>query len=360
MPPIRQDKCCLRSQHAGILAVKSELGLAAGAAKDTMPNSTKVTLKQLRYFARVVERGSISSASHDLNIAQTALGLQVRALEESLGVTLLIRHPKGVRPTVKGQQVYDASCEILGAVNAMVATVSKKSKTQSRDIWLGLALNLVRAIGSRAVVLQPDCIPGNKLHISEGSRGDLLQDVLSGKLDWAIVHEAEDVEGCHSVPILRQSVMLICKPGSGLASGPVALREALTHDLVLDSGRWVISGVLAKAAQALKLKPKLKFEVDSVSTMRQLILNEGVCGLLNQTIVRNEIDQGTLEGHTIIEPPLDITAYFVTRSQDMPSAADLPVLEFIDTLVDEFCAENPVGEVRLARVASLLRPELAK
>lgn len=72
-----------------------------------MPNSTKVTLKQLRYFARVVERGSISSASQDLNIAQTALGLQVRALEESLGVTLLVRHPKGVRPTVEGQLVYD-------------------------------------------------------------------------------------------------------------------------------------------------------------------------------------------------------------------------------------------------------------
>ena len=235
-----------------------------------MPNSTQVTLKQLRYFTRIVERGSISSASHDLNIAQTALGLQVRALEESLGVTLLVRHPKGVQPTVEGQLVYDSSCEILGAVNAMVVAVSNRSTTKPRDIWLGLAPNLIRAIGTRAVVLQADCISDIKLHISEGSRDDLLRDVLKGELDWAIIHEAEHVEGCRSVPILRQSVMLICKPGSGLPPGPVALQEVLARDLVLDSGRRVISGVVAKAAQTLGLKPNVKFEVDSLSTIRQI------------------------------------------------------------------------------------------
>ncbi len=325
-----------------------------------MPNSTRVTLKQFRYFVRIAERGSISSASHDLNIAQTALGLQVRALEESLGVTLLVRHPKGVQPTAEGQLVYDSSCEILRAVNAMVVAVSNNSKTQPRDIWLGLAPNLIRAIGTRAVVLQADRIPGVRLHISEGSRGNLLQDVVRGELDWAIVHEAEAVEGCRSVPILRQSVMLICRPGSGLPPGPVALQDVLARDLVLDSGRRVISGVVAKAAQNLKLKPIVRFEADSVSTIRQVILNEGVCGLLNRAIVQDEIDQGTLEGHIIIEPPLDITAYFITRSQDAPSASDLPVLEFIDTLVDDYCAENPDGEVRLAMVASMLQPETAK
>lgn len=325
-----------------------------------MLNSTRVTLKQLRYFARIVECGSISSASQDLNIAQTALGLQVRALEKSLGVTLLVRHPKGVQPTVEGQLVYDSSCEIIGAVNAMVVAVSNKSKSQPRDIWLGLAPNLIRAIGTQAIVLQADSIPGFRLHISEGSRDDMLQDVLNGELDWAIVHEAEDVEGCRSVPILRESVMLICKPGSGLPEGPVALQEVLARDLVLDSGRRVTSGVVGKAAQTLGLKPNVKFEVDSISTIPQMILNEDVCGLLNRAIVQEEIDQGTLEGHMIIEPPLDITAYFVTRSQDTPGAADLPVLEFIDTLVDEYCAENQEGEVRLAKVASLLQSELAK
>jgi len=325
-----------------------------------MSNSARVTLKQLRYFTRIVDCGSISNASLDLNIAQTALGLQVRALEKNLDVTLLIRNPKGVQPTAEGQLIYDSSCEILGAVNAMFSTVSQKSGTQPRDIWFGLPSNFIHAIGTRAVVSQADSIPGIRLHISEGTRDDLLKDVLEGQLDWAIVHDAEEVEGCRSVPILRQSILLICKPGSGLPPGPVPLRDVLAHDLVLGNEKRVISSVVVKAARALRLKPNVKFEVDSVSTIRKVILDEGVCGLLSRAIVQDEIDQGILEGHTVIEPPLDITAYFVTRSQHSPGIADLPVLEFIDTLVDEYSSENPAGEVRLARVASLLQPEFAK
>lgn len=325
--------------------------------KDAMPNSTQVTLKQLRYFAGIVEHGSISSASRDLNIAQTALGLQVRALEENLAVTLLVRHPKGVSPTAEGRRVYESSCEILGAVNAMVANVSNRASTQFSDIWLGLAPNLIQAIGTQAVTLQAENVPDVRLHITEGSRNDLLEDVLKGELDWAIVHEVDDVEGCRAVPVLRQSIMLICKPGAGLPPGPVTLQDVFARDLVLDSGRRVISRVVSKAAKALGQKPNVKFEVDSVSAIRQMILNEGVCGLLNRAMVQDEIDQGTLEGHMVIEPPLDITAYFVTRSQNTPRASVLPVLEFIDGLIDEYCAANPDGEVRLARVASLLQPK---
>ncbi len=322
-----------------------------------MPNSTPVTFKQLRYFARIVERGSISSASHDLNIAQTALGLQVRALEESLGVALLVRHPKGVSPTTEGQLVYDRACEILGAVHAMVLAVNREPRAKTRDIWIGLAPNLIRAIGTRALVTQAEHIPDVRLHLSEGTRSVLLQGVLKGDLDWVIAHEATDIEGCRSVPILRQSVMLICKPGTGLPPGPVSLKDVLARDLVLDSGRQVISGIVVQAAQTLGLQPKVKFEVDSASTIRQMILSENVCGLLSGEMVQDELDQGKLEGHMIVDPPLDITAYFVTRLQSMPVAADLRVLEFIDTLLDEYCAADPDGQVRLGRIASSLKLE---
>jgi len=319
-----------------------------------MLNSTQVTLKQLRYFTRIVERGSISGASADLNIAQTALGLQVRALEGALGVTLLVRHPKGVAPTPEGELLYKSSCEILVAVNAMVTTVSADAKARSRDVWLGLPPNLINAFGTRAVVEQSAQIPGIRLHISDGASGDLLEDVLKGELDWAFVHNAEDVEGCRAVPIIRQSLMLICKPGSGFSPGPVTLKDALACDLVLDSARRLISGVVAKATQALRQTPNVKYEVDSLNAIRHLILSEGVCGLMSRAVLQDDIDQGLLEAHLIVDPPLDITAYFVTRSHDPLVAQDRPVLAFLDTLIADYCDAHPDVEVRLGQLAALL------
>ena len=59
--------------------------------------------RQLRYFLGVYEAKSITKASERLNVAQPALGLQVRKLEEELGVDLFFRHSRGVTPTEAGQ-----------------------------------------------------------------------------------------------------------------------------------------------------------------------------------------------------------------------------------------------------------------
>ena len=320
-----------------------------------MPNSEQVSLKQLRYFARIVECESISSASHNLNIAQTALGLQVRALEASLGVTLLIRHPRGVSPTVEGKIVYSAAVDILASVNKMVVSVNLQSSSKPRDIWIGLSKNIVSAIGASAIVLQDEYIPGVRLHIMEGFRSTLVHDVIEGDLDWAMIPEASEVEGCHSVPIFSQSIRLICKPGSELSPGPVTMKKVLNGNLVLGSQGQVIPMLLSKAAKQLRLKYNVKFEVESVSTQRQLILNENVWGLLPSSRVEEWVKQGSLEAHDIIDPPLNATSYFVTRLQDPIGTHDLPILKFIDMLMDNHKLENPNrGWKQLGKMVALL------
>ena len=55
-------------------------------------------IKQLRYFMGVLEAKSITKAAEHLYVAQPALGLQIRKLEEELGVELFVRHSRGVAP----------------------------------------------------------------------------------------------------------------------------------------------------------------------------------------------------------------------------------------------------------------------
>ena len=324
-----------------------------------MTISTQVTLKQLRYFSRIVELGGISRASHDLHIAQTALGLQVRALEDSLGVSLLLRHPKGVTATEEGKYVYDRSKEITASVDELVSDIRSRASDRPRDIWLGLAPNVMRAIGVQAAVLQADQIPGIRLHLLEASRNELLDEVRRGELDWAIVHEAEKVDGMITIPILREAILLVTRRGDGLIPGPVHLRDALSRDLVLDSGRRVVARVLSKAAQELGLKANIRFEIDSVAVIKQMILLENLSGFFNFALVKEEVERGELEIHEIVNPPLEITAYFVVRSHDSPKGADLPVLGFIDTLLDSYCEDIPIGETRLNRLVAFAECEPA-
>ena len=65
-----------------------------------------MNLRQLRYFVSVVEAGNMTRAAEQLHVAQTALGMQIRQIEEDLGVALLVRHSRGVEPTKAGSLLH--------------------------------------------------------------------------------------------------------------------------------------------------------------------------------------------------------------------------------------------------------------
>src|SRR5690606_5758821 len=63
-------------------------------------------LRQLRYFVRIVELGSLTRAAKDLYIAQPALSAQISKLENELDIKLLTRSVRGVMPTEAGESLY--------------------------------------------------------------------------------------------------------------------------------------------------------------------------------------------------------------------------------------------------------------
>jgi DNA-binding transcriptional LysR family regulator len=77
-------------------------------------------IRQLRYFAAVAERGSVSQAALELNLSQSSLSEALRKLETELGVELLERSPRGVRPTAAGEALL---VEARGAIERFDAAL---------------------------------------------------------------------------------------------------------------------------------------------------------------------------------------------------------------------------------------------
>lgn len=70
-------------------------------------------LRHLANFARVVEAGSMKSASDALGISPSGLSESVKLLENRFGTALLIRHKSGVTPTTEGERVYASASGIV-------------------------------------------------------------------------------------------------------------------------------------------------------------------------------------------------------------------------------------------------------
>jgi LysR family nitrogen assimilation transcriptional regulator len=69
--------------------------------------------RHLYYFVKIVEAGSFSQAARTIHVAQPALSQQISELEASLGVALLQRSARGIRPTVAGERLYEGAASLL-------------------------------------------------------------------------------------------------------------------------------------------------------------------------------------------------------------------------------------------------------
>ena len=80
----------------------------------------------------------MTRAASELHIAQPALGMQIRQLEDDLGVALLVRHSRGVDPTPAGAALHRRALAILALVEDSRREVIAAAGNESESVSLGL------------------------------------------------------------------------------------------------------------------------------------------------------------------------------------------------------------------------------
>lgn len=78
---------------------------------------------KLRIFHAVAEKGSLTHAGDVLHLSQSAVSRQIRALEESLSVTLFHRHARGLILTEQGELLFDATTQMVRRLDATAARI---------------------------------------------------------------------------------------------------------------------------------------------------------------------------------------------------------------------------------------------
>ncbi len=83
--------------------------------------------RQLRYFCKIVECGSFSRAAATIHVAQPALSQQIAELEAQMGIELLQRSARGVRPTRSGELLYREASVILRQLDQLPSLIRSSS-----------------------------------------------------------------------------------------------------------------------------------------------------------------------------------------------------------------------------------------
>ncbi|MBK9198066.1 LysR substrate-binding domain-containing protein [Candidatus Skiveiella danica] len=228
-------------------------------------------LRQLRYFVRVVELGSISRAALDLDLVQSALSQQISRLEGELSTRLLQRTTKGVTPTEAGMAFFREAQ--LALRHAEQAARAARQARLSGTVSVGLAPTTAAVLGLPLMHAMRQRYPDVRLHMVESLSGHLTQMLNARQLDLAVLFETDAARRWSVTPLLEEKLYLI-RSRRGLpakAGASVSIAELADMPLILPTGPHGLRSTLDAAFARAGIRPVLAAEIDSLALLMDAV-----------------------------------------------------------------------------------------
>jgi LysR family transcriptional regulator, hydrogen peroxide-inducible genes activator len=231
---------------------------------------SQVTLRQLRYFDALARHVHFGRAAEACAISQPALSMQIKELEEALGGVLLERSARQVALTKLGEEAVQRVRGILRSVDEL-----GDFARASRDRLVGrLRIGMIPTI---APYLLPKVIgnlnrmhPELELHVRETLTQKLIQELVEGRLDTAIVALPVSEPSLVEVALFSEHFLLV-RPGADEGT-PVPSRETLREMrlLLLEEGHCFRDQALS-FCNMQSSPPREVLDASSLSTLVQMV-----------------------------------------------------------------------------------------
>ena len=227
-------------------------------------------LRQLRYFARVVELGSMSRAALDLGVVQSALSQQISRLEGELSTRLLQRSAKGVVPTEAGLAFFREAQ--LALRHADEASRAAQQARLSGSVSVGLAPTTASVLGLPLMRAMRERYPEVRLQMVESLSGHLAAMLNARQLDLAVLFDTHPARRWSVTPLLEERLFLIQARGPGPAlPAKLRLRDLRGVPLILPSPGHGLRRTLDAAFARARLKPEIALEIDSLTMLMDAV-----------------------------------------------------------------------------------------
>ncbi len=246
------------------------------------------TLRQLRYFVAVAERGSVSGAAQALSISQSAVTEALKELEGDLGVVLFDRHARGLSVTHKGQLFLRHATRILGGVSDARRALGEDEGAAPGQLALGVTALVAGYVLSDLLARYRRAFPGVKVSAIEDT-GDYLEHLLvGGELDVAVMVTSNLRDRMAlTTDLIEDSPYRLWTPlGHRLAGrDTVSIDEVAGEPLIMLTIDEIEENT-AKLVHALGRKPDIAFRTRSVEAVRSLVATGAGVAILPELVYR--------------------------------------------------------------------------
>ncbi len=231
-------------------------------------------LNQIRYFLEVAESQHITNSAKKLHIAQPSLTQAIHRLEEDLGVPLFVSKGRNIVLTEYGKYLQKKLIPIINEIDALPEKLHVMAKLADKTIHLNV-------LAASALVTDA-IIKYKKEH--EDINFQLLQDSQDNLHDIEITTKASDsiafsADSLKSNEFICHEKIYLAVPNNKMYEGisSIDLKDVMEEGFISLAGSKQFSSICDKICQTLGVKPKIIFESDNPTAVKNMIMaNMGV------------------------------------------------------------------------------------
>jgi DNA-binding transcriptional LysR family regulator len=223
----------------------------------------------LQSFVAVAECGSMAEAARRLDLTPAAVAARIRTLEEELGVALVIRSGRAVKPTEAGLQILDQSRGVVRSVTDLrAAAVDRDGLGQLRlGSFFSAATSIVSPVLEKLYADHPEL----SVFVDVGHSVDISAKVMAGELDAAIVVEHQFVipKSCEWHALTEEPLIVIAPArfeGEEDAHALLRTQPFIRYDRRIWGGR-----LADRYLRERSIQPRVRLEIDGLMTIANFV-----------------------------------------------------------------------------------------
>lgn len=258
---------------------------------------------RLRLLVEIGRQGSVSAAARAVGIGQPTASEHLRKLEGAAGQRLVERNGRGSTLTEAGE---------LLALHAGQALQTLRAGEEELRRLAGLETGTIRVGASTTpgVYLLPDTLgcfrrdhPNVSVEVEIASTGEILDRLLAGQVQLALVGEAEPDERIRLEPFIGDEIVGVAKPGLlTLRDGRASAKELAGQTLLVREARSSTRRVSERALGSNLIWPERTWELDSSEAIKRAAREGLGIAFLSRYAVAEEIERGELESFRVGKP----------------------------------------------------------
>ncbi len=251
--------------------------------------------RQMRAFVAVARRGNFTQGAKDVFLTQSAVSHAIKSLEEDLGVPLFQRVGRRAVLTPAGERLLQHCEEILNKMQHARTDLSQMPETGRQCLRIGAPMTVCQHILPGVLRKVQQEHPHCGLRVETGDNPQLLGQLLSGRIDLAIMVEPEKRPDVVFEPLFQDEMRFVMLPDHPWASAREITAEAIGETtLILANKATRTYGLVTGYFRMSRIPFPRCIELGSIESIKELVKNGLGVGVVAEWPIRGELERGEL------------------------------------------------------------------